>query len=95
MLDPFYPARPIEGMRSLSELRPNEHAVVLELQGGYGFRGRLAALGFTPGAEVQMLRNLSRGPVIVNIRDTRIVLGRREAERVLVTLTRNHDGSSN
>jgi Fe2+ transport system protein FeoA len=41
-----------------------------------------------------MLRNLHHGPVIVNIRDTRIVLGRQEAERVLVKTARRNDDST-
>jgi len=54
------------------------------LAGGRGFVGRLAALGFTPGAEVTMVQNFGRGPVIVLVRDTRIALGRGEARKVLI-----------
>jgi ferrous iron transport protein A len=42
----------------------------------------MAALGFTPGALVTMMRNYGHGPLIVNIRGTRIALGRGEAKRV-------------
>ena len=55
-----------------------------DLAGGRGFVGRLAALGFTPGAEVTMVQNFGRGPVIVLVRDTRIALGRGEARKVLI-----------
>jgi ferrous iron transport protein A len=91
------PTRSLQGANdrhSLSELESSQGAAIVELQGGHGFRSRLAALGFTPGAEVRMLRNLSHGPVIVTIRDTRIVLGRQEAERVLVTTARRDDVST-
>jgi len=57
---------------------------VQDLAGGRGFVGRLAALGFTPGAEVTMVQNFGRGPVIVLVRDTRIALGRGEARKVLI-----------
>ena len=79
---------------SLSELESSEGASIVELQGGHSFRSRLAALGFTPGTAVRMVRNLSHGPVIVTIRDTHIVLGRQEAERVLVTTARRDDVST-
>jgi len=46
--------------------------------------GRLAVLGFTPDAEVMMLQNFGRGPLIVTVRDTRIALGRGEAGKVRV-----------
>jgi len=72
----------------LSELETGETAIVQDLRGGYGFRSRLAVLGFTPGVKITMLQNLSHGPIIVNLRDTRIALGRGEAKRVLVKLNR-------
>ena len=48
---------------------------------------RLAALGFTPGAAVQVVRNSFRGPIIVMVMDTRIALGRGQAEGVLIRPT--------
>ncbi|MBC7240186.1 MAG: ferrous iron transport protein A, partial [Chloroflexi bacterium] len=42
------------------------------------------ALGFTPGAEVTMVRNPGRGPVIVSVLDTSVALGRGQASRVHV-----------
>ncbi len=69
---------------SLSELKAGETAVIQGLGGGYGFRSRLAALGFTPGTEIKMLQNLGHGPVIVTVHDTRIALGRGETQKILV-----------
>ena len=68
----------------LSNLLPGETGLVQDLAGGRGFVGRLAALGFTPGAEVTMVQNFGRGPIIVLVRDTRIALGRGEARKVLI-----------
>lgn len=70
----------------LSALRPGERAIVRRVIGGHGIVGRLACLGFTPGAEVTMVQNFGRGPLIVEVRGTRIALGRREAARVWVQL---------
>ncbi len=69
----------------LSALACGEVGVVRELAGGLSFMSRLATLGFTPGAKVTMVQNFGRGPLIVNIRDTRIALGRGEAAKVTVT----------
>ena len=52
---------------------------------GRGIVARLASLGFTPGVEVTMVQNYGRGPLIVEVRGTRVALGRREATRVLVS----------
>lgn len=68
----------------LTTLNGGESAVVQSLRGGASFRSRLAALGFTPGANIRMLQNLGHGPVLVTIRDTRIALGRGEACKIHV-----------
>jgi ferrous iron transport protein A len=68
----------------LSALRPGERGVVVELSGGRGLLGRMASLGFTPGAEVTVVQNFGRGPLIAKVRDARIALGRGEAGRVRV-----------
>ena len=71
-------------MVPLTKLEVGETGVVRRLDGGRGLIGRLAVLGFTPDAEVMMLQNFGRGPLIVTVRDTRIALGRGEADKVLV-----------
>jgi ferrous iron transport protein A len=68
----------------LSALRPGEQGVVVELSGGRGLLGRMASLGFTPGAEVTVVQNFGRGPLIARVRDARIALGRGEAGRIRV-----------
>lgn len=68
----------------LTSLSAGEVGVVRELVGGVGLRSRLATLGFIPGARLTMIQNFGYGPLIVNIRDTRIALGRGEAMKVLV-----------
>jgi ferrous iron transport protein A len=79
---------------SLGDLPEGARATVLRLQGGRGFLGRMTALGFTEGAQVVLLRNSGRGPVIVLIRDTRVALGRGEALKVLVSLEEGGSGNS-
>lgn len=71
-------------MVPLSRLDVGEIGVVQELDGGRGVVGRLAALGFTPDAEVTIVQNFGRGPLIVFVRDTRIALGRGEAAKIQV-----------
>ena len=68
----------------LSALAPGQVGGVRQLAGGRGFVSRLATLGFTLGVEVNMVQNFGHGPLIVNIRDTRIALGRGEAAKVVV-----------
>jgi ferrous iron transport protein A len=69
---------------SLSILHTGEHGEVVRLAGGRGVLSRMTALGFTPGADVTVLQNYGRGPLIARVRDARIALGRGEAGRVYV-----------
>jgi ferrous iron transport protein A len=68
----------------LSELSVNEHATILSFLSGRGEINRLAALGLTPGAEVDMTQNYGHGPLIVTVRGTRVALGRGEAMKIYV-----------
>lgn len=69
---------------SLSELGVGEEGEVVCLSSGRGMLGRMAALGFTPGAQVAVVQNPGRGPLIVRVRGARIALGRGEAQQVCV-----------
>lgn len=73
-----------DGLVPLSTLQPGEHAEVAQVACGRGLLGRMAALGFTPGAQVTVLHNFGRGPLIARVREARIALGRGEASRIYV-----------
>ncbi|AMQ17725.1 FeoA family protein [Thermococcus peptonophilus] len=68
----------------LSSLKPGERGIVVNIQGGPGFRNRLLGMGITPGAIVQVIEAYNPGPVIVNISGTRFAVGWGMASRILV-----------
>ncbi len=72
-------------LMTLGSLPAGKTGTVAELQGVRGFTTLMAALVFTPGAQVTMIQNFGRGPIIVLVRGTRIALGRGEAEHVWIT----------
>jgi ferrous iron transport protein A len=74
----------VNGAVPLSALRTGGQGKVVQLQGGRGLLSRMASLGFTPGAEVTVLQNFGRGPLIVRVRDARVALGRGEAAKIFV-----------
>jgi ferrous iron transport protein A len=49
----------------------------------------MTSLGFTPGAEVTVVQNYGRGPLIARVRDARIALGRGEAGKIYVRRSSN------
>ena len=71
----------------LVELEPGKKAIIRRLDGGRAILSRLAALGFTPGAVVTVIRNSDHGPLLVSLRGSRVALGRGEAAHIFVSLT--------
>ena len=71
----------------LMELQPGKEAVVRRLEGGRSILSRLAALGFTPGAVVTVIRSSGHGPLLVSLRGSRVALGRGEAAHIFVSST--------
>ncbi len=69
-------------MSSLALLPAGSSAVVSALPEARGLARRLISMGLVPGAEVHMLQNRGRGPVIVEVYGARLALGRGQAERV-------------
>jgi len=60
---------------------------LVRVEGGHGFRRRLAELGMTPGTPIKVLRNELNSPLVVELRGSRLMLGRGVADRILVSLT--------
>jgi ferrous iron transport protein A len=71
-------------LQPLGRLAKDEKGIVHHFTGGRAIIDRLAVLGFTKGAEVSVKQNSGFGPVIVFIRDSRIALGRGEANKVII-----------
>ena len=72
-------------LQTLNQLAKGERGIVHHLSGGRRISDRLLVMGFTLGAEVTVIQNPGFGPVIVNVRDSRIALGRGEARKVMVS----------
>ena len=70
--------------RLLCDLPAGTSGRICLLHGGKAFISRVAALGFTTGAEVTVLQNYGRGPLLVSVRSARVALGRGEAAKIEV-----------
>jgi Fe2+ transport system protein FeoA len=46
---------------------------------------RLCSLGLIPGFKMKVLRKISKGPIIIEMKDTQIALGREVAESLLIS----------
>lgn len=63
-------------------------ACVAAVEGGHGATCtcRLADLGLLPGHNVRMIRPSRGGPVLVEVKGSRLALGHRLASRIMVRL---------
>lgn len=68
----------------LTIVQSGKRVYVVGMTGGGGLRGRLAAMGLVPGTQIEVIRNLSPGPVIINVRGSRIMLGHGMAQKIMV-----------
>ncbi|OYT49194.1 ferrous iron transport protein A [Thermoplasmatales archaeon ex4484_36] len=57
---------------------------VTSIRCGESCRSRLASLGITPGVRIRVLRNTG-GPLLLDVRGSRLALGRGIAAKVFVT----------
>jgi Fe2+ transport system protein FeoA len=68
----------------LSDLPTGERAILIQMGLAKAPSNRLVSLGFTPGVEIAVMQNFGHGPLVVNVRGTRVALGRTEADRIFV-----------
>lgn len=60
---------------SLSEVPSGKTVRLIDISSGTGLKKRLAAMGLLPGVEITVIQSSGAGPVIINVRNGRMVLG--------------------
>ncbi|MCI4396549.1 MAG: FeoA domain-containing protein [Thermoprotei archaeon] len=70
-------------MKKLTEIKPGESVRVVNIDGGKVLRDKLIRLGIIPGTEIKVIRN-SIGPVIVEVRQVQVAIGRGMADKIIV-----------
>jgi len=71
----------------LAVVEEGKTAVIIGFRGGAGAVQKLISLGFLPGTPVRVVRNQRTGPLVVEIKGTRVALGRGLAMKVEVRRT--------
>ena len=72
-------------MVPLSMVPPGAVVKVVTVRAGWGLQRRLADMGLTPGVQVRVINSQRPGPVIIDIRGSRLALGHGVAHRIMVT----------
>jgi ferrous iron transport protein A len=69
----------------LSMIQPGQKVRLVTVQAGRGLKARLAEMGLVPGVELEVINRNSAGPFIVAVKQSRIMLGRGMAHRIVVS----------
>jgi ferrous iron transport protein A len=69
---------------SLARVAAGETVIVVGVRAGWGMQRRLADLGLTPGLEVKMINSGRPGPVVLEVRGSRLALGQGVAAKIIV-----------
>ncbi|MCE5341262.1 MAG: FeoA domain-containing protein [Planctomycetaceae bacterium] len=62
---------------------------LIKIDAGQALKARLAAMGLLPGVEFGIINNGHPGPLVINLKGTRIVLGRGMAGKIFVRPVEN------
>ncbi len=69
----------------LAMASPGEVVRIADVRGGRGLTRRLADMGLLPGTVIRVINSQMRGPVVVEVKGTRLALGHGMAHKILVT----------
>ena len=71
-------------MMPLSMVSPGEQVQVVSVSAGWGLQRRLADMGLTPGLKVRVVRSHRFGALVLDVRGSRLALGRGLARKIMV-----------
>ena len=69
----------------LAMVRPGEVVTVVGVRAGWGLQRRLADMGLLSGVQIRVINNQMPGPLIIDLRGSRLVLGHGMAHKIMVT----------
>jgi ferrous iron transport protein A len=68
----------------LSRVAKGIKVKIIRVEGGAFFHSKLTSLGLLPGREISVLNEVPGGPIVLEVMDSKIVLGRGMAGRIFV-----------
>jgi Fe2+ transport system protein FeoA len=72
-------------MKYLSEISSGKIVGILRIEGGMELRARLAAMGINVGQRLTIISNGYPGPFVLRVKDSKMVLGRGMANKIIVS----------
>lgn len=73
----------------LALARVGKKLTVTDIQGGFGLQRRMADLGLIPGVSVKVMSGCHPGPLLIDVRGSRLGLGFGVAQKIIVRETQD------
>ena len=70
--------------KPLSAVPTGQTVTVVKVNAGRGLNSRLASMGILPNTRIAIIRSAHPGPFVVSVNNTKMVLGRGVAEKIIV-----------
>ena len=61
-----------------------EEVTIVDIRGGRGLARRLADMGLIPGTTLRVINSQMPGPILIDLRGSRLVLGFGVAQKIMV-----------
>lgn len=71
-------------LRPLSMVKAGETVKLARIDAGHSLNSRLASMGLLPNVEITVVSNTHPGPFVISVKDSRMMLGRGMAQKVMV-----------
>ena len=72
------------GGMPLAMASPGKLLTVIGINAGWGLQRRLTDMGLTPGVQIRIMNGQYASPVLIDLRGSRLGLGRGVAQKILV-----------
>ena len=71
-------------VRPLSSVKTGKKVVLVRIDAGRGLNSRLASMGLVANTQIKVVSNSHPGPFVIIVKDTRVMLGRGMAHKIMV-----------
>ena len=70
--------------KPLSTVRSGEKVRLVAIDAGRGLNSRLVSMGLVPNVQITVVNNGHPGPFVINVRNSKMMLGRGMAHKIMV-----------
>ncbi|MBN2132714.1 MAG: ferrous iron transport protein A [Sedimentisphaerales bacterium] len=71
-------------VRPLSSVKAGKKVLLVRIDAGRGLNSRLASMGLVANTQIKVVSNSHPGPFVIIVKDTRVMLGRGMAHKIMV-----------